>query len=221
MEYEFLFVVDGVSIDDDQAVVTISTEFGGLLSWHRGMHRLAVNAQGGNALEALHDLLPRLAGKLPSLRVIRLDPELVGVSDIAERIERTRQNVQQWVDGERNTDTPFPLPEGTVGRSLVWRWNEVNEWLRPLSLDDGETRATREEALFLDLALLQWRQALGPGSADAEVRGAGDDRAADRQVVMARLTQLMHGPQGSGRSDLGADPVRVLLDQAASMSSSR
>lgn len=40
MEYEFLFVVDGVSVDDDVAVGVIFDEFDGLLTRHRGKHLL-------------------------------------------------------------------------------------------------------------------------------------------------------------------------------------
>jgi predicted DNA-binding transcriptional regulator AlpA len=87
--------------------------------------------------------------------VLRLDPDLVGISDIADRAGHSRQNVQQWASGERNAGRPFPPPEGAAGRSLVWRWAEVNAWLKPLGLDDRATRPTREESLFIDVALVQ------------------------------------------------------------------
>ena len=41
-EYEFVLVVDGVSMDDDEAVATLADTFDGVLSWNRGLHRLAV-----------------------------------------------------------------------------------------------------------------------------------------------------------------------------------
>jgi predicted DNA-binding transcriptional regulator AlpA len=84
----------------------------------------------------------------------RLDPELVGISDIAQRIGHSRQNVQQWVNGERNGSRPFPAPEGCAGRSLVWRWADVNEWLRPLGVSDEAVRPSREEAARIDVMLL-------------------------------------------------------------------
>lgn len=191
MEYEFLFVVEGVSIDDDEAVSTLATDFEGLLSWHRGLQRLAVVGEGANVMEALHQLLPQLANALPDLRVIRLDPDLVGVADIADRTSRSRQNVQQWVDGDRQAGIPFPEPEGTAGRSLVWRWAEVNEWLRHIGRDDGELRPTRQDALFVDLLLLQWQQMQAAGQPLLSFVAAGDDRAVDRQQVMASLTQAV------------------------------
>lgn len=154
VEYEFLFVVDGVSLDDDAAVTVLTDAFDGVLSWNRGLCRLAMSSQGAGALDALRKLLTRVSSEVPGLKILRLDPNLVGVPDIAERTGRTRQNVQQWVTGERNSDHPFPPPEGCAGRSLVWRWADVNDWLKPLGFDDQETRPTRDESVFLDAALV-------------------------------------------------------------------
>jgi hypothetical protein len=153
-EYEFVLVVDGVSMDDGAAVATLADAFDGVLSWNRGLHRLAVSGTGRDSYEAASRLVSSLTAALPGLRVIRLDPELVGISDIAQRIGHSRQNVQQWVNGERNGNRPFPAPEGCAGRSLVWRWADVNEWLRPLALDDEAVRPSREEAARIDVMLV-------------------------------------------------------------------
>jgi predicted DNA-binding transcriptional regulator AlpA len=153
-EYEFVLVVDGVSIEDDEAVAVLADAFDAVLSWNRGLYRLAVSGTGRDSYEAASRLVSRLTAALPGLRVVRLDPELVGISDIAQRIGHSRQNVQQWVNGERNGSRPFPAPEGCAGRSLVWRWADVNEWLRPLGVDDEAVRPTREEAARIDVMLL-------------------------------------------------------------------
>lgn len=63
------------------------------------------------------------------------------MSDIAERTGRTRQNVQQWVK---------PPPEGSAGRSLAWRWAEVNAWLNVHAADlaaGGQQEPGRREGL--------------------------------------------------------------------------
>jgi predicted DNA-binding transcriptional regulator AlpA len=155
-EYEFVLVVDGVSMDDDEAVATLADAFDGVLSWNRGLYRLAVSGNGRDSFEAASRLVSHLTAALPGLRVLRLDPELVGISDIAQRIGHSRQNVQQWVNGERNGDRPFPAPEGCAGRSLVWRWADVNEWLRSLGASDEAVRPSREEATRIDVMLLDW-----------------------------------------------------------------
>jgi predicted DNA-binding transcriptional regulator AlpA len=112
-------------------------------------------ASGGTAVEAALRAVTALSGEAPGLRVHRLDRELVGVQEIAERTGRTRQNVAQWVRGERLAgNAPFPSPEGTAGRSPVWLWTEVNSWLDARDLGDGCTYPTRQEMLLIDHALL-------------------------------------------------------------------
>jgi predicted DNA-binding transcriptional regulator AlpA len=189
VEYEFLFVVDGVSIDDDGAVAILTDTFDGLLSWSRGLHRLVVSGEGTNAADALQNLLRQIASELPALRILRLDPDLVGVSDIAERTGHSRQNVQQWVTGERNAGHPFPAPEGTAGRSLVWRWADVNEWLKPLGLDDQVKRPTRDESILLDFTLMKWNNALVGG-----LQPRDEDPAARELASADSLTRTSRAP---------------------------
>jgi predicted DNA-binding transcriptional regulator AlpA len=153
-EFEFLFVVDGMSLDDDQAMAILTGEFDGVLSSNRGRTRYAVSGSGAGSADAASTLVSRLTAALPALRVCYLDPDLVGIPDIAERTGHSRQNVLQWVNGERNASRPFPVPEGTAGRSLIWRWADVNSWLTPLGLGDGAARPTRTEATVIDAMLL-------------------------------------------------------------------
>ena len=198
MDYEFLFIVDGVSVDDDLAVGVIFDEFDGLLTRHRGKHLLDVASEGDSAIDAAHRLVGRLHRELPALRLLRLDPDLVGVSDIAERAGRSRQNVLQWVNGERlQAAPPFPEPEGTVGRSLVWRWAEVNAWLADIGEKSGDAGATREDALHIDFMLQRWRQVLDDGLPIVRTVRAtkvDDDRTGDRDAVAQLLEGTLSAP---------------------------
>jgi predicted DNA-binding transcriptional regulator AlpA len=158
-EFEFIFVVDGVSVDHDQATAILTNGFDGVLSSSRGRTRYAVSSTGVDCLDAAATLVSRLASALPALRVLHLDPDLVGIPDIAQRTGHSRQNVLQWTNGQRNGSRAFPAPEGTAGRSLVWRWAEVNDWLTPLGLGDGGVRPTRVETTLIDAMLLGRSQA--------------------------------------------------------------
>ncbi|MFF4246980.1 helix-turn-helix transcriptional regulator [Streptomyces sp. NPDC001822] len=197
MEYEFLFVVDGIGVDDDQAVGVIFDEFDGLLTQHRGKHLLDLSESGDSAIDAAHRLVVRLRSALPQLRLLRLDPDLVGVSDIAERTGRSRQNVLQWVNGERRAGAAdvFPDSEGTVGRSLVWRWAEVNAWLAGLGERVGDAGATREDALHIDFMLPRWQQVLDDGLPIVRfVHAREDERSADRAGVARLLEGTLSAP---------------------------
>jgi predicted DNA-binding transcriptional regulator AlpA len=189
MVYEFLFVVEGVSAENDLDVGVVFDEFDGLLASHRGRQLLTVSGDGAGAVDAAHRLSIRLRRALPEVRLVRLDPDLVGIADISERTGRTRQNVLQWVKGERRFGKPFPEPEGTAGRSLVWRWGEVNAWLSALGEGDGVHVPLREEALAIDVMLPQWQQAMDEGRPVVSVVVPQDDLMDDRVAV----AHLLHG----------------------------
>ncbi|MFC4493883.1 helix-turn-helix transcriptional regulator [Streptomyces ovatisporus] len=188
-DYEFLFVVEGVSAESDLDSGVVFDEFDGLLASHRGRQLLTLSGDGAGAVDAAHRLSVRLRRALPAVRLLRLDPDLVGVADIAERTGRSRQNVLQWIKGERRSHPPFPEPEGTAGRSLVWRWGEVNAWLRALGEGDDVHVPLREEALAIDVMLPQWQKAMDEGRPVVAVVVPQDDRT-DERVATA---QLLHG----------------------------
>lgn len=154
MEYEFTFVVDGTTVDDNTAVSRLEAELDAMLARAGGQNLLTVSRRGATATEAAMWAAHRARELVPALRLLRLDRDLVGVPEIAERTGKTRQCVHQWVNGERLTDAgPFPLPEGTAGRAHVWLWAEVNDWLRRHGLDDGLAYPTRQEMSEIDFVL--------------------------------------------------------------------
>ncbi|GAA3032308.1 hypothetical protein GCM10020000_06620 [Streptomyces olivoverticillatus] len=119
-----------------------------------GQSLLGISSHGDNAVEAALSVACIARDLVPGLRLLRLDRDLVGVQEIAERTDRSRQNVHQWATGSRLADKePFPRPEGTVGRAHAWLWSEVNDWLRQHGLDDGVLHATRREMTRIDCIL--------------------------------------------------------------------
>ncbi|WP_150237397.1 helix-turn-helix transcriptional regulator [Nocardiopsis quinghaiensis] len=156
-EYEFIFVVDGFSLDDHDEIETLGEELGALVSSFHGVLRMSVSGEGENAVAAAQSVVKSVHRIVPAMRFVRLHRDLVGVSDIAELTGRTRQNVDQWVRGQRHDGAPFPRPEAVVGRSLVWLWSEVDEWLREIGLDDGLNWPSRDEMTEIDWSLKNLR----------------------------------------------------------------
>ncbi|WP_159941882.1 MULTISPECIES: AlpA family transcriptional regulator [unclassified Nocardiopsis] len=197
-EYEFVFVTDGISLDDHDAVRVLSDGFDALVSSWNGTVRVSVAAPGPDAVSAARTLLERLHAALPGVRLVRLDREFVGVSDIAERTGRTRQNVTQWIRGQRRDGVPFPAPEATVGRSQVWLWSEVNAWLRGIGLDDGELRPTRAEMTEIDWLLQTSRKvelALVRHSGSSDVRRVARLLAAHARTTREFIHYLVKNPR--------------------------
>lgn len=63
------------------------------------------------------------------LRVERIEPDdLVTQSEIARRLDRSRESIRQLVHGERH-DGGFPRPVAAVtGTSPLWSWCAVVDW---------------------------------------------------------------------------------------------
>jgi hypothetical protein len=51
--------------------------------------------------------------------------DFVIAADIARRLKVSSERVRQWRESEE-----FPQPVGKLGRSLVWRWRDVQRWAR-------------------------------------------------------------------------------------------
>ena len=130
-EHEFVLVLSGVSeltpsvmdalfeagCDD----ATASVRCGVYLTFVREASSLQEAV-----LSAIQDVMCSRIGA----SVLRVDDcNLVSQADIARRIERTRQQVGQYVSGKRGPGSfPAPVCNLTEGHPL-WMWCEVSYWL--------------------------------------------------------------------------------------------
>ncbi|GAA2583140.1 helix-turn-helix transcriptional regulator [Streptomyces tubercidicus] len=155
MDYDFTFIVTGVTVEDADAVESLFDTLDATLAKAGGQHMVSITMDGPRAVDAALHAATALRECVPGLRVIRLDRDLVGIPEISERTDRSRQNVAQWVAGERKAEHgPFPAPEGVAGRTQVWLWTEVNAWLRKHGMGDTDVAyPSREEMTEIDFAL--------------------------------------------------------------------
>ena len=54
------------------------------------------------------------------------------MSEVAKRLDKTRQVIHLWINEERrkSTSRPFPQPRMKLAdKSPLWKWREVVEWL--------------------------------------------------------------------------------------------
>jgi len=77
-------------------------------------------------------------GTTPPLRELDLVPfeDLVGRAEIAKREGVTKAGVDTW----RRRYPDFPEPVVVISSTPVWRWSEVNRWLRATSRKRGRPR---------------------------------------------------------------------------------
>jgi len=56
--------------------------------------------------------------------------DLVTESEVAKRLNTNRQTISLWIKRERRKSHPFPKPVMKLsGRSPLWKWREIVEWL--------------------------------------------------------------------------------------------
>jgi hypothetical protein len=100
---------------------------------------------------AVSRLEERVTKAVPAAVPLRVDQDLVSVSDIAHRVGRTRESVRLLVDNKRGPGS-FPAPFGVIGGGTrIWPWSVVLEWLdQALGVDLGERGVPPDAAAVLD-----------------------------------------------------------------------
>jgi len=136
--YRLNIVFSGVDFDDDDMFDALA-ELSNVTWRSQGRYAFATAViDAPSALKAADLVTQQVAKLVPSARPIRLDDDLVSISDVAGRVGVTREAVRNWANGIRHAN--FPLPRGVVGDGIkVWAWADVSVWLRDnLALGDAE-----------------------------------------------------------------------------------
>jgi hypothetical protein len=78
---------------------------------------------------AILSAIQQVESGVPGVRVIRVEPDdLVNATDIAQRLNRSRESVRLLIAGERGPGG-FPPPLSHLkARGRLWRWSEVARW---------------------------------------------------------------------------------------------
>lgn len=104
---------------------------------------------GQDVVATVIEATRKLSNKVPGVSALRVHPDLVAASNIAERVGVSREAVRKWTQDKRK---PFPLHFGTVGKDMrVWRWVDVTAWLLDAKgIADGGSLPTVEEIAHID-----------------------------------------------------------------------
>lgn len=80
--------------------------------------------EAANAREAVESALADVRRALPDAKLIEVTPDLVGLTDVAEVMGVSRQNMRKLVTNHPNF--PVPVHEGS---SVIWHLAEVLSWM--------------------------------------------------------------------------------------------
>lgn len=129
-EYEFTVHVTGLDIDDESQLTQLSDEQITVIPFTSDeLLMLSVEMAAESPESALSAFNSFLDEHSPEIRIKRIDLDLVSLSQIAQRLDVTREAVRLWASGQRRQG--FPDPFTSAGQSLLWAWSEVFDWLTP------------------------------------------------------------------------------------------
>lgn len=154
MTFKVNLVIEGVDILSDDFDESPAAEFQDV-QWQSvaGVTLACLYTEGDPVADAC--TFTRRLEYADAGRVTRVFDELVNLSEIAHRLDVTRQTVRFWAEGTRGPGD-FPIPDhahgqhGSKGPMKVWRWADVNCWLANLGLDDGLDYLTRRQVIEVD-----------------------------------------------------------------------
>ncbi|MFQ5548969.1 MAG: helix-turn-helix transcriptional regulator, partial [Woeseia sp.] len=120
--------------------------------------RIALNftRRASSASDAVSSAVSDVKRAVPDAKLIEVGPDLVGLTDIAELLGFTRQNMRKLMI--RN-DTDFPLPVHD-GKPAIWHLSTVLAWLKekkPYPIDEtllDVARVSMQCNLLRDMAHL-------------------------------------------------------------------
>jgi hypothetical protein len=128
-------LVTGLDLDDEATLDVIGAHFDNL-TWHSeaGQIIATLHTTSDDPVAQAVDIARTVMATLPGARVSGVDPQLVALGDIADRLGVSSEAVRLWAAGKRRAGTPFPAPAGRVstGRTVmkIWSWPAVLTWLR-------------------------------------------------------------------------------------------
>lgn len=101
-------------------------------------HWIGFDRESPSFLDAVLDALAQVIDL--GFEPLAVEDELVSISDIAARTQRTRQSISLLVEGHRGSGD-FPPPVAGNVRSPLWHWADVAAWFE--TKIGGESTADR------------------------------------------------------------------------------
>ena len=111
-----------------------------LLSFRSGIAYLHFYREAENLEKAIIAAIDQVESIGCGLNVKRVEPsDIVTSAEMARRLNRSRQSVQQLISGRRGS-ADFPLPiAGVTTKTMLWSWLEVTRWFSQKGKLDDES----------------------------------------------------------------------------------
>lgn len=160
-EHDFTLILSGVpELTDDVANALYSSGCDdATLSMRHGVAFLTFSRRAGTLKEAIFSAIADVHRAQIGADVERVDTcDLVTQSEIARRADRSRQQIHQYITGERGAGR-FPHPACHISEGTpLWMWCTVAHWLRENNIVSETTLQDANEVAAINAVLELQRQ---------------------------------------------------------------
>lgn len=95
-----------------------------------GLISLAFSRDASSAEGAIRSAVSSVQRAIPGARLVEAKPDLVNLSDVADLVGVSRQNIRKYAAGEiRSVSARFPVPSFSGRPTPLWHLYEVAVWL--------------------------------------------------------------------------------------------
>lgn len=139
--YNFILVLSGIQAPTEEFEEGLF-EAGcddGTLSFRNHVAYIEFDREAPSFKEAVISAIRQVESVDQAVAVERVEPDdLVSASEVARRINKTREYVRLLIEGERGGGN-FPVPlSGITTKSLMWSWVKIARWLLENSMVNEE-----------------------------------------------------------------------------------
>lgn len=114
-----------------------------------GSIALEFERQAASAKQAIQKAMRQVRKAIPDAELMELEPDLVGISDMATLLGCSRQNIRKFVV---DTHAHFPKPS-VLGSVPLWHYYEVANWM----LNNPRTKIKPQEET-IEVAQIAFKQ---------------------------------------------------------------
>lgn len=117
-----------------------------LIHFRNGVVYLEFDREAASLEDAVISAIKNVQSSSIDAEVASIGPDnLVTLSEIAKRLNVSKQSVSLWIKGKRREAFPYPIMR-VAEKSPLWKWNEVAHWLYENKII--EDKELIEDALF-------------------------------------------------------------------------
>lgn len=169
---EIPMVVRGLDVEDPVVEDVLIEELESfLITDSQSLMVLSFFVEGISTVKEAAEILLRLRARFPQAEFLRVNRDLVGLSDIARRVGVSREAVRKWAALE---SFPLNLAQVSNDKQQVWVWADIVHWLSSAkNFELEESLPTSSQMTEIDFFLLTsaflsprkvWRGSAEPSS---------------------------------------------------------